>query len=156
MSNATRRRRKHAQPGAGQKPPGTTPVNLDSRRKVMGICVALAALTLAVFGQTLRHEFINFDDDHYVYENPIVTAGLTHDGIVSAFMHGSAENWDPLTTLSHMADCQVFGLNAGGHHLTNVLLHTASVLLLFLVLRRMTGALWRSALVAAVFAIHPL
>lgn len=156
MDKADRKRRKRAPPGAGQKPPVTTPANLDSRRKVMGICVALAALTLAVFGQTLRHEFINFDDDHYVYENPMVTAGLTQKGIASAFLHGSAENWDPVTTLSHMADCQVYGLNAGGHHLTNVVLHTGSVLLLFLVLRRMTGALWRSALVAAVFAVHPL
>ena len=122
----------------------------------MGICVALAALTLAVFGQTLRHGFINFDDNRYVYENPVVAAGLTQKGIASAFAQGSAENWDPLTTLSHMADCQIFGLNAGGHHLTNVALHTASVLLLFLALRRMTGALWRSALAAAVFAVHPL
>ena len=109
----------------------------------MGICVALAALTLAVFGQTLRHEFINFDDDHYVYENPMVTAGLTQKGIASAFLHGSAENWDPVTTLSHMADCQVYGLNAGGHHLTNVVLHTGSVLLLFLVPPLAIGAMRR-------------
>ena len=77
-------------------------------------------------------------------------------GIVWAFTIAYRANWHPLTMLSHMLDCQLYGLNAGGHHLTNVLLHTATVILLFLVLRRMTGFLWRSAFVAAVFAIHPL
>ena len=128
----------------------------DSRWTVPGICLALAAVTLAVFGQTLRHEFVNYDDDAYVYENPAVTGGLTFRGIEAAFTKGSAENWDPVTTISHMLDCQLYGLNAGGHHMTNVLLHAATAILLFLVLRRMTGAVWRSAFVAAVFAIHPL
>jgi tetratricopeptide (TPR) repeat protein len=156
MGKTDRKRRKPAQPGAGQKPPEKTPANLDSRRKVMGICVALAALTLAVFGQTLRHEFVNYDDDKYVYENPVVEKGLTLKGVAWALTYGEIGHWHPLTWLTHMADCQVYGLWAGGHHLTNVLLHTASVILLFLVLRLMTGALWRSAFVAAAFAIHPL
>jgi len=114
------------------------------------------AVTLAVFGQTLTHDFVNFDDHVYVYENPLVIRGLSTEGIIEAFTHTHARNWHPLTTLSHMLDCQLYGLNAGGHHLTNVILHTISVLLLFLVLKQMTAALWQSAFVAALFAIHPL
>jgi tetratricopeptide (TPR) repeat protein len=113
-------------------------------------------MTWLVFGQTLRHEFVSFDDNLYVCENPAVTHGLNLKGVGWAFTHTVVANWHPLTMMTHMLDCRLYGLNAGGHHLTNVLLHTASVILLFLVLRRMTGALWRSALVAAVFAIHPL
>jgi len=114
------------------------------------------AVTLAVFGQTLTHDFVNFDDHVYVYENPLIIRGLSAEGIIEAFTHTHARNWHPLTTLSHMLDCQLYGLNAGGHHLTNVILHTISVLLLFLVLKQMTAALWQSAFVAALFAIHPL
>ena len=120
-----------------------------------GVCLFLALAVWAVFGQTLHHGFV-YDDGGYVSENPIITKGLHWQGVVWAFTHSHGGNWHPLTTLSHMLDCQLFGLNPRGHHLTNVLLHTASVLLLFLVLRKMTGALWRSAFVAAVFAIHPL
>jgi tetratricopeptide (TPR) repeat protein len=109
-----------------------------------------------VFGQTLGFGFVDFDDNSYIYENPVVQQGLTPSGIVWAFTHVWASNWHPLTWISHMLDCQFYGLNAGGHHFTNVLLHTATVILLFLVLRQMTGRLWRSAFVAAVFAIHPL
>src|SRR6202047_1555203 len=109
-----------------------------------------------VFGQTLGDDFINYDDQNYVYENTKITGGLNLAGIAWAFSHVHAQNWHPLTTISHMLDCQLYGLEAGGHHFTNVLLHTVAVLLLFAVLREMTGALWRSAFVAAVFAIHPL
>jgi tetratricopeptide (TPR) repeat protein len=116
----------------------------------------LVAITWFVFGQTLRHDFVNFDDHVYVYENPLVVRGLSTEGIIGAFTHTHALNWHPLTTLSHMLDCQLYGLKAGGHHLTNVILHTISVLLLFLVLKQITGALWQSAFVAALFAIHPL
>jgi Flp pilus assembly protein TadD len=114
------------------------------------------AATWTVFHQTLAHDFVNFDDHVYVYENPLVIRGLSTEGIIGAFTHTHARNWHPLTTVSHMLDCQLFGLNAGGHHLTNVILHTISVLLLFLVLKQMTGALWQSAFVAGLFAIHPL
>jgi protein O-mannosyl-transferase len=120
------------------------------------VCLGLVAVTWAVFGQTLAHDFVNFDDHVYVYENPLVVRGLSTEGIIDAFTHTHARNWHPLTTLSHMLDCQLYGLNAGGHHLTNVILHTISVLLLFLVLKQMTGGLWQSAFVAALFAIHPL
>jgi tetratricopeptide (TPR) repeat protein len=126
------------------------------RWRAPAVCLVLAAITFAVFGQTLRYEFIDFDDNEYVYENPVVARGLTFKGIVWAFAHVHCANWHPLTWLSHMLDCQLYGLHPGGHHLTNVLLHTATVIVLFLVLRQMTGALWRSAFVAAVFAIHPL
>jgi tetratricopeptide (TPR) repeat protein len=120
------------------------------------VCLGLVAVTWAVFGQTLTHDFVNFDDHVYVYENPLVIRGLSTEGMIGAFTHTHARNWHPLTTLSHMLDCQLYGLNAGGPHLTNVILHTISVLLLFLVLKQMTGALWQSAFVAGLFAIHPL
>jgi len=120
------------------------------------VCLGLAAVTCTVFGQTLAQDFVNFDDHLYVYENPRVIRGISTEGMIAAFTHTHARNWHPLTTVSHMLDCQLYGLNAGGHHLTNVILHTISVLLLFLVLKQMTGALWQSAFVAALFAIHPL
>ena len=133
-----------------------SPADRNDRWLVLGVCLFLAVAVWAVFGQTLWHEFINYDDDVYVYENPEVARGLTCQGVRWAFTHFHCSNWHPLTWISHMLDCQFYGLNAGGHHFTNVLLHTASVILLFLGLRRMTGFLWRSAFVAAVFAIHPL
>ena len=123
---------------------------------VPGVCVFLAVIVWIVFGQTLHHEFVNLDDDRYVYENPVVQKGVTWEGFRWALTFGEIGHWHPLTWISHMLDCQWYGLNAGGHHLTNIVLHTATVILLFLVLRRMTGLLWRSAFVAAVFAIHPL
>jgi len=132
------------------------PAGLNDRWRVLGVCIFLAVITFAVFGQTVHYEFVNFDDNLYVYDNPAVQKGLTWVGFRWALTYGGIGHWHPLTWLSHMLDCQLYGLNPGGHHLTNVLLHTASVILLFLVLRRMTGLLWRSAFVAAVFAIHPL
>jgi tetratricopeptide (TPR) repeat protein len=131
------------------------PAGLNDRWTVPGVCLFLVAITFAVFGQTLHDEFV-YDDNDYVYENPEVIRGLTLKGIVWAFSHVHSSNWHPLTWISHMLDCQLYGLSPGGHHLTNILLHTATAILLFLVLRRMTGAVWRSAFVAAVFAIHPL
>src|SRR4051794_34526902 len=84
------------------------------------VSVLLAGLVWIVFGQTLGHEFVNYDDDHYVYENPTITNGLTFDGIRWAFTHVHADNWHPLTTISHMLDCQLYGLQPWGHHLANV------------------------------------
>jgi tetratricopeptide (TPR) repeat protein len=126
------------------------------RATILGISIFLMAITWLVFGQTLRHPSINFDDQEYVFENPKINTGLTSTGVLWAFTHSHAENWHPLTSISHMLDCELFGLQAGWHHFTNVLLHTIAVILLFLVFREMTGALWRSAFVAALFAIHPL
>ena len=120
------------------------------------VCIFLALAVLAVFGQTAHFDFVNYDDDRNVYQNPIVEKGLSVQAAGWAFTRTQDANWVPLTTLSHMMDCQLFGLHAGGHHLVNVLLHAATAILLFLALRQMTGSLWRSAFVAAVFAIHPL
>jgi tetratricopeptide (TPR) repeat protein len=122
----------------------------------LGVAVILAAMTWAVFGQTTGFEFINYDDNETVYENRDVAKGLSLDGFLFAFTHTQVGHWDPLTTMSHMLDCDVFGMNAGDHHLVNVVLHTLTAILLFLVLWDGTGAMWRSAVVAAIFAIHPL
>jgi protein O-mannosyl-transferase len=132
-------------------PPRTGPL-----WKAIGICIALAALTWLVFGQTLWHDFINYDDPRYVYENTKITDGLSISGIAWAFTHIHSMNWHPLTTISHMLDCQLYGLKAGWHHFTNILLHSIAAILLFIALQQMTGAFWRCAFVAAVFAIHPL
>ena len=113
-------------------------------------------MTLIVYGRMIDHGFISFDDDDYITANPVVRRGLTVDGLVWAFASPHVYNWHPLTWLSHMADVQLFGLNAGGHHLVGLLLHTLNALILFLLLRKMTGALWQSGVVAALFALHPL
>ena len=128
----------------------------ESRWTIPGICLFLVIITWAVFGQTLKYDFVNYDDNSYVYENGEIKSGLTFHGIAWAFTHVHSGNWHPLTSIAHMLDWQLFGAKAGGHHFTNVALHTIAVILLFLVLRRMTGSLWRSAFVAAIFAIHPL
>jgi tetratricopeptide (TPR) repeat protein len=125
-------------------------------RRSLWICLALAALTVALYAPALRCQFLAFDDPVYVTENRHVRAGLTLDGMAWAFRAITAGNWHPLTMLSHMLDCQIYGLRPWGHHLTNVLFHAANTALLFLVLMRMTGAVWRSALVAALFAVHPV
>jgi protein O-mannosyl-transferase len=120
------------------------------------ICVGLVILTWAVFIQTLRYDFVNYDDPHYVYQNTRIISGINVANVAWAFTHVHSENWHPLTTITHMLDCQLHGLNAGWHHFTNVFLHCLAVVLLFVALERMTGALWRSAFVSAVFAVHPL
>ena len=119
------------------------------------ICAMLAGLVAFVFGGTLHNGFVNYDDPAYVFDNPMVSGGLTASGIAWAFTHFQCSNWHPITWMSHMLDCQWFGLNPAGHHFTNVALHAVTAILLFLVLKQMTGFLWRSALVAALFAVHP-
>ncbi len=113
-------------------------------------------MTLASFWPVFHNDFIKFDDPDYVTSNPRVTTGLTWSNVGWAFQSGEQANWHPLTWLSHMLDVQLFGLQPGWHHLVSLLIHTANALLLFLVLRRMTGADWRSAFVALFFAVHPL
>ena len=122
----------------------------------LAVSAGLIAITWAVFGQTLTDDFVNYDDSKYVYQNAEVSRGVTAAGVTWAFTHFDKDNFHPLTSLSHMIDCQLFGLQPGGHHFTNVLLHTIAAVALFLVLSSMTGALWSSAFVAALFAIHPL
>jgi len=120
------------------------------------ICLVLFAVTLAIYSRVTTFDFVNFDDPEYVTANFHVRSGLTWEGFVWAFTSFHAANWSPLTWISHMADCQLFGLHAGWHHLTSVLLHALAALLLFAALKRMTGARWPSAFVAFVFALHPL
>jgi tetratricopeptide (TPR) repeat protein len=120
------------------------------------LCWLLALATLTVFLPVARQGYVNYDDSDYVTENAHVQSGLKWANVVWAFTTGHASNWHPLTWLSHMLDCQLFGSKAGPQHLVSVGFHIANTLLLFLLLRRMTGALWRSALVAALFALHPL
>jgi hypothetical protein len=127
---------------------------LDSRAKIVGALLVLG--TFVLYAQVLGHEFIYLDDRTYVTENPAVLGGLSGGGIAWAFTTTYASNWHPLTWLSHMLDCELFGTEAGRHHLTNLLLHCANVCLLFALLFRMTGSLWPSAFVAALFGVHPL
>jgi hypothetical protein len=120
------------------------------------ICIFLVVTTFAVYGQVQDHEFLNHDDPDYVTKNLNVKAGLTSESVKWAFTTSHFSMWHPMTWLSHMLDYQFYGLNPKGHHLTNLLFHIANTLLLFLVLLRMTGALWQSCFVAALFAFHPL
>jgi tetratricopeptide (TPR) repeat protein len=120
------------------------------------ISLFLLITTLAVYWPVRNHDFVNFDDDVYVTENSIVQKGWTVEGVKFAFTSKTLNHWHPLTWLSHMTDCQIFGLDAGWHHRVNLFFHLANILLLYLVFRRMTGAIWKSAIVAALFALHPL
>ena len=120
------------------------------------ICVVLALATIILYWPATRDSFINFDDDAYITDNPHVSRGLTWSGVVWAFSSGYADNWHPLTWISHMTDCSLFGLHPAGHHFVSVLFHVANTLLLFILLNNLTGAIWRSAFVAALFAWHPL
>ncbi len=171
MSEKSKKKTTNEPSSLPASPAGEMPEVKDSRWLVPGVCVFLAAIVWVVFGQTLHHEFVNYDDNIHVYDNPAVKSGLTLKSISWAFQFSQKDYWHPLDFLSHMLDCQLYGLAPAGHHLTNVLLHATVAILLFLVLRQMTGlrpdkgvgaavppagALWRSAFVAAVFAIHPL
>ncbi|MDR3457916.1 MAG: hypothetical protein P4N60_10755 [Verrucomicrobiae bacterium] len=131
-----------------------TRLSLNQRKWFFSLLLVL--VTLAVYWPVRHHDFINYDDDDYVYANDMVKAGLTWQGFEWAFMGTHAVNWHPLTWLSHMLDCQLFGVNPGAHHLMNVLIHSANAVLLLWLLDLLTGKFWRSALVAGLFALHPL
>ena len=136
---------------------GSISIQKNHRRLVtLYICLFLIVITYVSFSRILQNGFINFDDTEYVVKNPQVTSGLTFEGVKWAFTKFHFYNWHPLTWISHMADYEIYGLNAGGHHLTNLLLHILNTLLLFLVLKWITGSVWQSAFVAALFAVHPL
>ena len=128
----------------------------ESDWRVWAVVLGLVLGTFAAYAQVIHFGFVNFDDRIYVADNPDVQHGFTPASFAWAFTSGYASNWHPLTWLSHMLDCLAFGLSPGAHHVTSLLFHAANSVLLFWVLRRMTGALWRSALVAALFAWHPL
>ncbi|PJB30514.1 hypothetical protein CO110_00150 [Candidatus Desantisbacteria bacterium CG_4_9_14_3_um_filter_40_11] len=132
---------------------------LDSTRKYRAVfwtCLLLSIVTLSAYWPVLHCEFVIYDDASYVTGNPHVQSGLTWDSLRWAFTAKDCHNWHPLTWISHMLDCDLYGLNPAGHHATNLLLHILNTLLIFLLLRRMTGTHWRSAFVAALFALHPL
>jgi tetratricopeptide (TPR) repeat protein len=120
------------------------------------ICLGLFLLTLWVYLPALRHDFVVLDDEKYVRANPHVQQGLTAEAVGWAFTTGQQSNWHPLTWLSHMLDCQLFGLQPRGHHLTSLFFHCINTALVFLLLRIMTGAVWRSLFVALLFGLHPL
>ena len=120
------------------------------------IILLLALTTLAAYWQAPANDFTNFDDNYYVTDNPHVQAGMNGESVIWAFTSTHAGNWHPLTWISHMLDCQLYDMNPKGHHVTSLLFHLANVLLLFWVLVRLTGSIWRSAFVAALFAVHPL
>jgi Tfp pilus assembly protein PilF len=132
------------------------PADVDPRKQHGWLALALAALALAVYLPVRQAGFLTYDDQHYVRENPHVSSGLTAANAAWAFTAFSAGNWHPLTWISHMADCQIFGLDPAGHHLVNALLHALNAALLFHVFARLTGAPWRSLFLAALFAVHPL
>ena len=128
----------------------------NNPRRDLLICLLLALVTLGIYWPVHGFQFNNYDDTEYLLLNPAVQDGLHADTIAWAFTTGYAGNWHPLTWLSHMLDCQLYGLNPGGPHVTNLLFHLANTLLVFGLLRRLTGAVWRAAFVAALFAWHPL
>jgi tetratricopeptide (TPR) repeat protein len=131
-------------------------MKMSSFRREWIICFFLIAATLAVYWQVTDYDFVNYDDINYITENPPVRSGLSLKGIAWAFSTTHASNWHPLTWLSHMLDVQLFELKPGWHHLVNVFFHILNTVLLFLILNRTTRALWPSAFVAALFALHPL
>src|ERR1035438_4987482 len=146
-------------PGTQSKPASTgTAAHVMARPSLPGwlMVLLLALVTMALYWPVTGHDFINFDDPGYVTANPHVQGGLSWENTWWALTTLHLGLWHPLTWISHMLDCQWFGLRSGWHHLTSLLLHAANTALLFVVLRGMTGALWRSALVAALFALHPL
>ena len=120
------------------------------------ICIFLALATLVVYWQILDHDFLTYDDDQYVTQNKQLKQEISSESIIWAFTTNYASNWHPVTWLSHMLDYQNYGSDPRGHHLSSLLFHIANALLLFAVLNRMTGALWQSAFVSALFALHPL
>ena len=120
------------------------------------ILLGLAVMTFGIYAQVIGHQFITLDDPTYIRENPMVSRGVTLAGLAWAFTTFHVANWHPLTWISHMIDCQLFGTNAGRHLLINALIHVANTLLVFWFLLRATHARWPSALVAALFALHPL
>ncbi len=140
-------------------PEATSSVRSEGSRSSRTLLVAfvLAMAVGAVFSPTRHHDFLDrWDDDAYILDNPMVQGGLSAQGWVAAWTEFRTANWHPLTWLSHMLDVELYGLAPGGHHLTNVILHAAATVLLFLALFQMTGAVWRSAFVAALFGLHPL
>ena len=138
-------------PTTGAEVPG-----LKLTRSELAVATALAVVSFCLYIPSFSNSFVDYDDPHYVTQNKVVQKGLTAEGVAWAFTTTRFANWLPVTWLSHMYDCQMFGLNAGGHHATSAVLHAFNAAMLFLALRAMTERLWPSAAVAALFAVHPL
>ncbi|MFZ0916965.1 MAG: tetratricopeptide repeat protein [Candidatus Udaeobacter sp.] len=157
MAKQRSRKRKTALVVAGNKR-SVAPLSHTKRleRPDLLILLALAAITFGIYAQVIGHQFITLDDPTYIRENPMVNRGLTLAGLIWAFSTFYAANWHPLTWIAHMIDSQLFGMNAGAHVLVNATIHVANTLLLFWLLLGTTRARWPSALVAALFALHPL
>ncbi len=130
--------------------------DLPAKNTVPFICVALLVVTIATFQQVRNNDFVAYDDTVYVTENPYINAGISTQSVVWAFTKPYASTWNPLASLSHMLDCELFGLNPAWHHIVSLLFHAASAILLFVALKGMTERIWPSAFVAAAFALHPL
>ena len=145
-------------PKPSTRPAPAAPVvpRLHLTPRTWAVAALLVLLTVAAYFPVHQFGFVQLDDPAYVTENPQVQRGLTVEGVQWAFTTGHAANWHPLTWLSHMLDVSLFGMTPGAHHVVNVVIHTLSTVLLFLLLTGVTSALWRSAFVAAVFALHPL
>src|SRR5262245_1170322 len=159
MSERTAPKRKAADfTAANERTPKASEVSRVTtfERTDLLILVCLAVVTFGIYAQVMGHQFITFDDDSYIKENPEVNRGVTLAGLAWAFTTFHQANWHPLTWIAHMIDSQLFGMIAGGHLLVNALIHTANTLLVFWLLLRTTHARWPSALVAALFALHPL
>ncbi|HMZ82423.1 MAG TPA: tetratricopeptide repeat protein, partial [Acidobacteriota bacterium] len=136
--------------------PKTGPAGWAQRHPILLVCLGLIILNLVLFGRVVSFEFIDFDDNSYVFNNPNVRQGLTLANLKWAFTTFYMGHWHPLTWISYFLDFELFGLRAGGFHAVNLLFHQASTVLVFLVLNRMTRAVWPSAVVALLFAIHPV
>jgi protein O-mannosyl-transferase len=134
---------------------GKTPPNDLGKAPLLAVSAVLVVLTIFVYAQVAHFQFLTYDDYNYVTGNPHVARGITASGIIWAFTSFDASNWHPVTWLSHMADVQLFGMNPGAHHITNAVIHSLSSLLLLFLLLRITGSLWKSSVVAALFALHP-
>src|ERR1700686_3455661 len=129
---------------------------LSAQKRTLLLCLLLIAVVVAFYSPVTHNGFLNYDDDQYITNNPHVRAGLTWETVKWAFTTYDQANWHPVTWLSHALDCQLFGLNPAGHHYVNVLLHAVNAVLLFLLLQSATGFRWRSLMVAALFALHPV
>jgi hypothetical protein len=157
MSKRTAQKKKRGGfTAANRRKPVTPSHAVTFGRADLLILLGLAAMTFAVYAQVIGHQFITLDDDAYINQNAMVNRGITLGGVAWAFTTLDQGNWHPLTWISHMIDSQLFGMNAGGHLLVNALIHVTNTLLVFWFLLRATHARWPSALVAALFALHPL
>src|SRR5580765_5491490 len=155
MTKRTARKRKTALVAAAKRR-SVVAQKIGLKRSDLIILLGLAVMTFGIYAQVIGHQFITLDDPTYIRENPNVNRGVTLAGLAWAFTTFYVANWHPLTWISHMIDCQLFGTNAGRHLLVNALIHAVNTLLIFYFLFRTTLARWPSALVAALFALHPL